>query len=383
MHLLVLDFPRADRCVSGAWQTTVDAWVAAHQRTGAPCGVVASMPEGLPDGVARQLLERGIAPMQGLAECLDAIGHAATVGAARRRISDLRPVQALAAPRGGAARIHDEFAGKQALASFGVPVPRGGVVVAGEAVARAEALGYPVVVKAVSAELAHKTEAGAVFLNLRTAAQVTEAVRAMAGLSGQFLVEQMAQGVVAEFIVGVRRDPQFGLALTLGAGGVLVELLQDAATLLLPATRADIRAAFASLRSWPLACGLPGPACRRCRGLAGRRRGHRRVSRRPMPTTLLELDVNPVLVLPQGQGVVAVDVLIRLDGRGVRHDRCGAHRGAGRRVDDHAGPAQGQCDRCRHQRPAVCGVRRGCRTIRRCAWPSSPAPGGSSRPAGT
>jgi len=313
LHLLVLDFPRADRCVSGAWQTTVDAFVAAHQRTGAPCAVVASMPEGMPDGVARQLLERGIAPMQGVAECLDAVAHAATIGAMRSRAAQLLAVQPARPMRSGAAHVLDEVAAKQALAHFGLPVPRAGVVGPQAAVAMAAELGFPVVVKAVSAALAHKTEVGAVRLNLRDAAAVEDAVYAMAGLSDRFLVEQMAQGVVAELIVGVRHDPQFGLALTLGAGGVLVELLQDAVTLLLPASRDDVRAALESLRCWRLVSGYRGRPAGDVEALldaveAILAYGQAHADR------LLELDVNPVMVLPQGQGVVAVDALIRLTG---------------------------------------------------------------------
>ncbi|MEO8546330.1 MAG: acetate--CoA ligase family protein, partial [Burkholderiaceae bacterium] len=316
MHLLVLDFPRADRCVSGAWQTTVDAFVAAHQRNPVPCAVVASLPEGLPDGVARQLLERGIAPMQGLAECLDAIVHAAAIGAARKRRDDILPVTG---PNGGAPwagsstlRMLDEVASKQALSAFGVPIPRGELArSSADAAVVAARLGFPLVVKAVSDTLAHKTEAGAVRLNLKTAAQVTEAVAAMAGLSERFLVEQMAADVVAEFIVGVTRDPQFGPALTLGAGGVLVELLKDATTLLLPASRADIRRALESLRSWPLVCGYRGRPAGDVEALIDAVLAVARYAQ-ANAAQLVELDVNPVLVLPQGRGVLAVDAMIRL-----------------------------------------------------------------------
>ncbi|MCZ4316622.1 acetate--CoA ligase family protein [Comamonadaceae bacterium G21597-S1] len=346
MHLLVLDFPRADRCVSGAWQTTVDAFVAAHAVTGASCAVVASMPEGLPDGVARQLLERGIAPMQGLAECLDAIGHAAGIGAAHARLAQLQPVQpvqpmqaaqpahavqavstvlaaqdarpvpaAAGMPQAAGVPFHDldEVQAKQALAAWGLATARGMRVPASQAAQAASDLGFPVVVKAVSRTLVHKTEAGAVRLNLRSAAEVDAAVQAMAALSGQFLVERMAQGAVAEIIVGLRRDAQFGLALTLGAGGVLVELLQDAQTLLLPASRADICGALATLRCWPLLAGYRGRPAGDVEALLDAVQailayGQAQAGR------LLELDVNPVLVLPQGQGVVAVDAFVRLAG---------------------------------------------------------------------
>ncbi len=326
MHLLVLDFPRADRCVSLAWQTTVDAFIAAHQANPFPCAVVASMPEGMPDGVARQLLERGIAPMQGIAACLDALGHAAAFGAARARLSDILPVsgpsraQPLACPTAGPelveglTTIHvlDEARSKQALAAFGLPIPRGAVVPAGQAAAIAVELGLPVVVKAVSSMLAHKSEVGAVKLNLRSAEQVEAAVQAMAGLSDRFLVEQMAGDSVAEIIIGVRHDLQFGLALTVGAGGLLVELLRDAVTLLLPVTQDDVQVALQSLRCWPLLRGYRGRSTGDLKALLDAVMAVQAYARQHA-ARLIELDVNPVLVLPEGRGVVAVDALIRLE----------------------------------------------------------------------
>ena len=172
-------------------------------------------------------------------------------------------------------------------------------------------LKFPLVVKAVSDTLAHKTEVGAVRLNLKNAAQVVEAVAAMAHLSDRFLVEQMATDVVAEIIVGVSCDPQFGLALTLGAGGVLVELLQDAATVLLPATRDDVRRAFESLRSWPLLSGYRGKPPGDVDALIDAVMAVAAYAQ-ANAAQLRELDVNPVLVLPRGRGVLAVDAMIRL-----------------------------------------------------------------------
>ena len=345
MHLLVLDFPRDDRCDGASWHTTVDAFVAAQQSSGAPSAVVASMAEGLPEGLARRLLNHGIAPMQGLVGCLDALVLAVNVGVAQARVSDIPPLAPApvlaragkpAAPGGAsleasfglrlvcpellgeskppadtAVHMLDEAASKQALAAFGVPVPEGAVVTADAAPAYADKLGYPVVLKAVSNQLAHKTEAGAVRLNLRNASEVRGATDAMSGLSERFLVERMARDAVAEIIVGVSRDPQFGLALTLGAGGVFVELLKDSVTLLLPVTREDARVALESLRTWPLVTGYRG----RPRGdvqalldavmaIAAYAQAH--------AAELQELDVNPLLVLPQGHGVLAVDALITL-----------------------------------------------------------------------
>jgi acetyl-CoA synthetase len=311
-HVLVLDFPRADRCDGSSWQTTLDGFVAAQQQTGAAAVVLTSLPEGLPDGIGERLLAQGVAPMQGTADCMLAIAHAARIGAAQAHWQAVLPVMA-ATPvtQQAAGFMLNEVRSKHALHAFGLPIPNGACVPAHEAAKAAQRLGYPVVVKAVSDTLAHKTEAGGVKLNLKTAGEVQTAVASMTHLASDFLVEQMATDVVAELIVGISRDAQFGLALTLGAGGIWVELLQDAATLLLPVTRGDIHAALQSLKTWPLLTGYRGKTVGDVEALidaisaiAAYAQAH--------AASLLELDVNPLLVLPQGRGVLAVDALIHL-----------------------------------------------------------------------
>jgi len=331
--LLVLDYPRLDRCSADSWGTTVDAFVAAARNRSHGATVVASLPEDLPEEFAKALMAQGIAPMHGIPDCLDAIAHAARIGDARTRLAHLQPLADLVPLTGtgpsatmdhsptaskyaaSTASSHtlDEAAGKQALAAFGLPVPQGQVVSAAQAPDFADSLGYPVVVKAVSAQLAHKTEAGGVQLQVQNAEAVRAAVARMGPLSDRFLVEQMATQVVAEIIVGVQRDAQFGLSLTVGAGGILVELLQDAQTLLFPVARDEVLQALRALKCWPLLAGFRGKAAGDVEALldavlaiAAYAQAHAH--------TLLELDVNPVLVLPAGQGVLAVDVLIRLAG---------------------------------------------------------------------
>jgi acetyl-CoA synthetase len=310
-HLLVLDFPRQDRCAADAWQTTVDAFVAAQAGHGARGLVVSSLPEGLPESVARRLLAQGIAPMQGLADCLDAISHAADIGAAQHRAATITPLQASVPLTLPGARLLDEASAKQALARFGVPVPVGQVLGRAQVLPYAAALGYPVVLKALAPGLAHKTEAGAVRLNLQNDAELDAALDAMAPLSEQFLVEQMVRGALAELLVGVQRDPQFGLTLTLGAGGVFVELLRDSVTLLLPVTRADLLQALQTLQMWPMVTGYRGRAHGDVEALLDAVQATVAYAT-AHADRLLELDVNPLLVLPVGRGVLAVDVLIRL-----------------------------------------------------------------------
>ena len=116
---------------------------------------------------------------------------------------------------------------------------------------------------------------------------------------------------VAELLIGVTRDPQFGLLMTIGAGGVLVELLGDAASLLLPAGEDEIRAAILSLKTAPLLQGFRG---RPVGDLAAAVAAALAIARfaEANAATLEELDVNPLLVRPEGKGAVAVDALIRM-----------------------------------------------------------------------
>ena len=132
----------------------------------------------------------------------------------------------------------------------------------------------------------------------------------MAKLAPDVLVERMVTGAVAELIIGLKYDPQFGLALVIGAGGILTELLKDSVTLLLPTSRAEIERALKSLKVWKLVEGFRGKSGDQQAVIAAvHRRGG--ISPRPIAATIEELDVNPLLVLPR-QGAVAVDALIRM-----------------------------------------------------------------------
>lgn len=307
MNLLILDFPRADRCDASSWDVTLQAFENAKAATGAKAALVSSLPESMPESVGARMIASGIAPMQGLSECMEAIRIAANIGEARarNRAAPLNPARAIDA---ASAHMLDEPTGKAALKDFGLTIPKGEVVAITEAAHAAERMGFPVVVKAASDTIAHKTEAGAVKLNLKTRADVEAAAQSMAHLSDRVLVEAMQAGIVAEMIIGVTRDPLFGPTLTFGSGGILVELMKDAASLLLPTSREDVERAFDSLKLAHLV-----------NGFRGRAKGDRKAAIDAIMAvaayaeherdTLVELDVNPVLILEQG--AVAVDAMIR------------------------------------------------------------------------
>ncbi|MBW8618875.1 MAG: acetate--CoA ligase family protein [Hyphomicrobiales bacterium] len=307
INLLILDFPRGDRCDASSWDVTLQAFENAQKATGAKAALVASMPESLPESVGQRMIASGIAPMQGLSECMEAIRIAADIGAVRAREREA-PLKRASSVEVESAHMLDEPTGKATLKSFGLTVPKGEVVAIADAAQAAERIGFPVVVKAVSDTIAHKTEAGAVKLNLKSASEVEMAAKAMAHLSDRVLVEAMQSGIVAEMIIGVTRDPLFGPTLTFGSGGILVELLKDAASLLLPTTREAVEDAFDQLKLAHLV-----------EGFRGRAKGDRQAAIDAIMAVasyaererdmLVELDVNPVLILEQG--AVAVDAMIR------------------------------------------------------------------------
>jgi len=209
--------------------------------------------------------------------------------------------------------VLDEAESKNFLARCGIPVPAARVVHgAPQATAAASELGFPVVVKALG--VAHKTEVGGVRLNLGSADEVAAAVTQMSGLSESYLIEKMVDGVVAELIVGVARDEQFGPYLLVGGGGILVELMKDSKSLLLPTSRARVLQALGQLKCAPLLNGFRGAlpadlnaAADVILAVAGMVEHD--------PASIIELDINPLMLLADGQGVVAADALISLNTR--------------------------------------------------------------------
>ena len=396
--MLVLDFPRTDRCEDAEWWVAANAFERAMDAAGARGIIAATLGENLSEETAERLIGRGIAPLAGVREALTAIECAAAVGEAWRAPPGA-PLLASGCPPGashgnpqarhqpgaplladeclsalshgdppladeclpgpshddpqvrhqpgvppladkclsGAPVLLNEATSKARLAAFGVVVPPGAVARnEDEAVAVAASLGGPVAVKALG--IAHKTERGAVRLGLSEPGEIREAARELLALgigggrdgsgggndgsgggnddggsgdSGGVLVERFTPDVMAELIVGLHRDPQLGLLLTVGSGGTLVELAADSATLLLPVSEAEVRAALSGLRCAPVLEGYRGrapadvdAAVAAVLGIARFAVEHR--------DRLEELDVNPLGVCARGSGAGALDALIRI-----------------------------------------------------------------------
>ena len=249
---VVADFPRADRCSSADWEPVIAAAAATGKSSGKPMAIIASLPENMPEKTAKRLIDLGIAPLNGIRDALGALDAAAWLGEIR---SGSRPVLRPGTPQRVVTLT--EAQGKAALAGFGLDVPRAQRVRGSATLAAAaERLGYPLALKGEGIE--HKTEAGAVAINLKDASQVIEYAAKMKQES--FLLEEMITGGIVELLVGVVRDPAHGYVLTLAAGGTGVEILQDSTNLLLPTTSDEISKALNDLRLAPLLAGYRG-AC--------------------------------------------------------------------------------------------------------------------------
>ncbi|GGS50795.1 acetate--CoA ligase family protein [Streptomyces cinerochromogenes] len=240
-------------------------------------------------------------------------GYRSPFDAAPRTLSpSFRKAEALVRP----GRQLSEHAAKQLLRAYGIRVPREQLVTSAAAAVRAAGqVGYPVVMKASGARIAHKTELGLVRIGLTSASQVRDAYRELndiaryedVGLDGVLVCQMVEQGV--EMMVGVTHDELFGPTVTVGLGGILVEVLHDAAVRVPPFGEDQARAMLGELRGRALLSGVRGrpPADedalvevvlrvqRMALELGGR---------------IAELDINPLVVLPRGQGAVALDALV-------------------------------------------------------------------------
>ncbi|MDO8772132.1 MAG: acetate--CoA ligase family protein [Burkholderiaceae bacterium] len=214
--------------------------------------------------------------------------------------------------------FRNEFYAKQALAAAGISVPREEVVTsADDAVRSAQATGYPVVLKIASEDIAHKTEIGGVALNLQDDDAVRQAYdRLMANaqkhapqarLDG-VLVAPMVHGGV-ELIAGVSRDPVFGPVVMVGLGGIYAEILKDVAVQVAPVSEDEALRMIRSLKMFPLLDGARGQAKA---DVAAAARTVARLSEFACrhASDVAEIDMNPILVKPEGEGVLVLDALM-------------------------------------------------------------------------
>lgn len=306
-----------------------EAAVRATRETGKPVLVFSNLSTTFHPQV-QQVLEEGSVPyLQGTRETLRAVQAFVRYATFQRK--RLAPVEVGCPSPPDLPVWRERLQGRQGalsevearalLASYGIPGPREAVArTPQEAVARARHIGFPVVLKVLSPDILHKTEIGGVRVGLRDDAAVAQAFQEVmeaarhhhpqARLEG-VLVQEMVPPDAVEVILGVLRDPDFGPAVVFGSGGILVELLKDSALRLPPLSREEALEMIQETRGAKLLRGFRGRPPADVDALADTlvRLSQLAVD---LGDVVQALDINPLMVLPQGQGVRAVDALVEV-----------------------------------------------------------------------
>jgi len=287
------------------------AWITATRESGTPAALVSLMPENMSHDAQNLCRSNGLAALQGLDEALSAVAAAARLGERSTAAAGApgesvlpRPVEFHAGRR-----IWNEWDSMQWLSTADIPLPRCERCAEHDVGEAAGRVGFPVVLKAVSAALPHKHEVGAVAVGLADNARLQAAVGRISGTlraagiqTDGFLVAEMIEDTIAELIVGIKSSPVYGHALIIGAGGIGAEHLRDSAALLLPASPASIRRALDRLHvARVLDEAMRAAVSRIAVAVAEFATAHRE--------RLVALDLNPLIVTRAGR-VVAVDALV-------------------------------------------------------------------------
>ena len=309
---LVLDFPRPSVGTSEQWGLAWQALANAANKTGSKAAVVATLPECLPEAECERLIKAGVVPLHGVDEALSAIEAAAFS-------SQSSPGEIiLAPPTAGTPHSLSEWEAKELLIGYGIAVPEHVYCRNVEdALELWQHNKQPIVMKAVGGALLHKSEKGAVILDLESERAIQQAYKKLVGKGdGGVLAEVMVRDGIAELIVGAARDPVVGLHLLVGVGGVFTEVVKDSTVILLPAEREDIAQAIDGLYLAPILKGWRGgPAADVDAAIDTVLRVQAFVQAHI--DTLHELDINPLIVNRENEGAVAVDAMIRLRQEGV------------------------------------------------------------------
>jgi acetyltransferase len=295
--------------------------------TGKPVLVFSNIANGIEPTVQARSDAAGLPLLQGTRASLRAVEALIRYAEARRQdapVPNASPVDAdalagLKVWLAGQPPSLTEQGSKRLLAAYGIPVTREAVAASAAQAARlAATFAGPVALKIHSPDILHKTEAQGVLLNVVSAAAVrrgfaqlirnARAYKPEARIEG-VLVQEMASRGAVEVIIGASVDPQFGPAVVFGLGGVFVELFKDSSLRLAPVSRAEARAMIAETRGAALLAGYRGRPAGDVEAVEDAicRLSHLAAD---LQDEIAAIDVNPLMVLPAGRGVVAADALV-------------------------------------------------------------------------
>ena len=309
--MLLLDWPSNQKSEQKDWDLTLLALSDAISGTSEKAIVLASIADCMPKRIIKECKKYGIVPMIGLDICLKALNHSYRIGLSFQK-SEMQSIDILRSPSDpNKSSTLTEFEGKKLLKKYGVPVPDGEIISSSsEALIVADKIHYPVTLKVSNVELVHKTDLGAVLLNINDPIELEKACQDLFKIGPSLLIEKMVHDPVAELIIGMDHDPIFGQYIVIGSGGILVELFKDSCPLLLPVSREDASMALTKLKIYPVINGYRNSPVGDFEAIID---AVMSVIKLICENDIAELDINPLLVLKGGSGVIAVDALIKLN----------------------------------------------------------------------
>ncbi|NND00755.1 MAG: hypothetical protein HKN85_11295 [Gammaproteobacteria bacterium] len=306
--VFVLDIPREDICEPVGHDCAIQAIIAARQQTGANVAVLGMLPENLNEAVSARFLAAGVVPLHGMETGLAAIDAAIRSGQLRTRVAAKPVLLSVDPQRDCNGQVLTEYSAMHALQNFGLAIPGfSRAQTKDEIVAAVRQHNFPLALKGLG--IAHKTEAGAVILGIETLSDLGMAIDKIPDCPEGYLIEEMVSDIIAELLVGVTRDELGLMLLTIGAGGVLAEIMTDTVSLLLPAERNEVRTRISELNINRILNGYRGKPAADIEAVLDAVEAVGEYVEANLDD-FAELDINPLAV--SQRSAVAVDALIRL-----------------------------------------------------------------------
>ena len=246
--IIIVDFPRNDNCDPSAWNCVITAAKKAKIVEDKPLALVSTLSENIPEQVSFKLLESNIITLHGLDTALAAI----SASSSNQKPMNPKPIF-LSNPTGESTLVN-EYVAKKSLEKYGLKIPKTEKCLLSDAHFVSDQIGYPVVLKALGS--AHKSEMGEVVLNLENKKAVKNASKKIS--KKNVIIEKMIDDTIVELLIGIVHDPAHGMLLTIGAGGILTEILSDTSSLLLPSSEDDVLECFNQLKISKIAKGYRG-----------------------------------------------------------------------------------------------------------------------------
>jgi acyl-CoA synthetase (NDP forming) len=312
---VMIALPYAEPTMAAAWAERLRS---ATAETSTPfIYVVHNEGVPIPTAAAQIAKDSNMVIMRSSERAMRALGRLATYARHIRRVPTQRPAAPVISVPEMTAGTQPEWLGKQLLRTLGVAVPAGGLAqTEHQAVSIARKIGFPVVAKAQAGALAHKSDAGGVILRIADERELRHAwvtlhenirrAKPDLKLDGVLIERMISSGL--ELVVGARRDHEWGPVLLLGMGGVWIEVLKDVRTLPIDATPEHILEELSRLKCARLFAGYRGSAAIDLAAVVQVATAVGQLM--AIAPQVAEIDINPLIVLPRGEGAVALDALI-------------------------------------------------------------------------